>query len=324
MSGLVTALASGAALAVALAAAPAALADSSQSSNWAGYAVHRSGISFRTASGTWVQPHANCTPGTPGYSSVWVGIGGFSTSSQALEQIGTELDCTASGREVSTAWYELVPAASHTVRLTIDPGDRVRASVTIAGTRVRLSIDDLTRHRALTRTRRASVLDAGSAEWIVEAPSECAGDSNCRTLPLADFGSAAFTTARAQSATGHSGSIADAAWTTTRITLAETGRRFIGYGAGTGTGAQATPSALAAGGRGFTVTYAGGSSTTAAASPGTASPGTGSSSAGSGAATTGGVTTGGVTTGGVTTGGVTTGGVRAAAAAVVRPGGLRR
>lgn len=270
MRRLTAAVVSGAALAVGLATAPAALADSSQSSNWAGYAVHRSGVSFRTVSGAWTQPQATCTPGNAGYSSVWVGIGGFSTSSQALEQIGTELDCTAGGREVSDAWYELVPAASRTVRLTIDPGDRVRASVTIAGTRVRLSIDDLTRGRSFTRTLRASALDTGSAEWIVEAPSECQGNSNCRTLPLADFGSAAFAAARAQSVTGHSGSIADASWTTSRITLSETGQRFIGYGGDAGGGAQATPSALAAGGRAFTVTYASGSSTTGAIRAGAA------------------------------------------------------
>jgi hypothetical protein len=53
---------------LALAAAPAALADTSQSSNWAGYAVHRSGVSFRTVSGTWTQPHATGTAGTAGYS----------------------------------------------------------------------------------------------------------------------------------------------------------------------------------------------------------------------------------------------------------------
>ena len=78
--------------------------------------------------GSWTQPHVSCRSKRASYSSVWVGIGGYSVTSPALEQIGTELDCTASGNVVSSAWYELVPAGSHTTALTVRPGDRVRAS----------------------------------------------------------------------------------------------------------------------------------------------------------------------------------------------------
>ena len=110
----------------ALAGAPAALADSTQSSNWAGYAVHRAGITFAKVAGTWTQPQATCSGGRPTYSAVWVGIGGYNVSSQALEQTGTEADCTAGGHAVSSAWYEVVPAPSRTIKRTIAPGDRVR------------------------------------------------------------------------------------------------------------------------------------------------------------------------------------------------------
>ena len=102
--------------------APAALADSTNSSNWAGYAVHKPGVSFHTVSGTWRQPDAKCTPGAQTYSAFWVGLGGFSLNAPALEQTGTEVDCSISGKVVSTAWYELVPAASMPIRLTVQPG----------------------------------------------------------------------------------------------------------------------------------------------------------------------------------------------------------
>ena len=72
--------------------APAALADATNSSNWAGYAVHKPGVLFHTVSGTWRQPDAKCTPGAQSYSAFWVGLGGFSLNAPALEQTGTEVD----------------------------------------------------------------------------------------------------------------------------------------------------------------------------------------------------------------------------------------
>ena len=47
--------------AIAAVSVPAALADSTNSSNWAGYAVHRHGVSFRSVTGTWRQPRSKCT-----------------------------------------------------------------------------------------------------------------------------------------------------------------------------------------------------------------------------------------------------------------------
>jgi Peptidase A4 family len=245
-----------AAAALALIAAPAAAADSSESSNWAGYAVHHAHLDFRQVLGTWTQPTAVCTPGQPTYSSMWIGTGGYSVSSRALEQIGTEADCTAQGQESSSAWYELVPAASQTLRIPVGAGDRIRASVSVAGRRVTLTLANLTRHRSLTKRLRASQLDISSAEWIVEAPSVCSSTS-CQTLPLADFGSTDFTAAGAQTTTGHIGTIDDRRWTTTKISLAEGGRRFISAGGPSTPFATATPSSLTARDSAFTVTYRG-------------------------------------------------------------------
>jgi len=243
-------------LVVALASAPAALAASTRSSNWAGYAIHRSGVRFKRVIGRWRQPSATCVAGEPTYSSVWVGIGGYSESSDALEQIGSELDCSASGKVESSAWYELVPAGSRTIRMRVAPGDQLSASVTVSGREVSLVLSDLTRGRSFTRRVRASAIDDSSAEWIVEAPSVCSSSVSCQTLPLADFGSASFSHARAVTTTGHTGTISDRSWDLTRITLASSGRHFIDQGAGGS--ASALPSSLAAGGRSFSVTYRGG------------------------------------------------------------------
>ncbi len=243
------------AAALAMATAPAALADSSQSSNWAGYAVHRDGVSFRTVQAVWKQPRTRCVSGNDTYSALWVGIGGYSVTSNALEQIGTEVDCNSDGRVASSAWYELVPAASQPISLRVQPGDTVSASVTVNGNQVTVGLNDLTSHRAFVRLLYAPTVDVSSAEWIVEAPSDCFNANSCQTLPLANFGSATFNSASATSATGHRGSITDPAWGSTKITLIPGGRRYVVYqGSGGGAG-SATPSSLSRAGNSFKVTY---------------------------------------------------------------------
>jgi hypothetical protein len=251
--------------AVALLGAPAAFADSSQSTNWAGYAVHRGGVHFKKVVGSWTQPRATCTPGSATYSAVWVGLGGYSKTSQALEQIGTELDCSARGRTVSSAWYELVPSASHTTQLIVRPGDRLRASVAVSGKQVHLSLDDLTRHRSFTKTVKASILDTSSAEWIVEAPSVCTTDVSCQTLPLANFKAATINAASAQSTTGHTGGIDDRHWGVSEISLITAEPRFIANGGASG--ASAVPSLISSKGNSFTVTYSPGSGGTPTVAP---------------------------------------------------------
>src|ERR1700731_2996747 len=96
-----------------------ALAHTSPSANWAGYAVHRSGESFTQVVGTWREPTLTCRKGDQAFSSYWVGLGGYSTTAKALEQTGTEVDCTSAGKVRAFAWFELVPAASVRVRLQV-------------------------------------------------------------------------------------------------------------------------------------------------------------------------------------------------------------
>lgn len=244
-----------AAAAVALGAAPAALANTAKSANWAGYAAHRSRVKFRQVTGTWKLPSATCTARSRTFSSTWVGLGGFSGTFNALEQIGSEVDCNAHGTVVTSAWYELVPAPSHRIRkLKVAAGDTLRASVTVVGHTVTLALHDLTLHRSFTHTAAVSKVDVASADWIVEAPSECRGDSVCRVLPLADFGPTTFTRAQATTSTGREGSISSGRWNSTRVTLSSAGHPFVGN-SHSAVAAQATVSPLSANGSSFRVTY---------------------------------------------------------------------
>ena len=83
-----------------------------EDSNWAGYVVASSATtktSFSAVSGSWTQPAADCSAGSPSHSAFWVGLGGY--TGDHLEQTGTSADCSATGQASYSAWYELVPAA---------------------------------------------------------------------------------------------------------------------------------------------------------------------------------------------------------------------
>jgi hypothetical protein len=243
------------ATAVALTGAPAAFAESNTSQNWAGYAVHRSGVSFKEVSAAWKQPNVSCKPGNQTYSAMWVGLGGYNQSSAALEQIGTEVDCNSSGKVASSAWYELVPSPSNTIPHTVRPGDTMAAKVSVTGQKVVLGLADTTRHWSFTRTFHVSSVDVSSAEWILEAPSACISPTACAVLPLANFRHATFGFAKVKSTTGKTGTISSGNWGSTKITLSPGGRRYVVYnGSGTPAGA-AKPSGLTASGSSFTLDY---------------------------------------------------------------------
>ncbi len=249
---LTTGLTSFALLALAV---PAASANTRISANWSGYAAHRSGVKFSKVSGSWTQPNATCAPGHKTYSAFWVGLGGYNMTSNSLEQIGTEVDCTASGAVRSTAWYELVPAGSRAIHIAVQPGDAIRASVAVVGHKVTVELRDATRHRTFVKTVRAKTVDVTSADWIAEAPSECISDGACATLPLADFGTATFNLAQARTTTGRVGSISSSGWGFTKLRLLPGGRRFVAATNGGGSAGEAQPSSLSANGSQFSVSY---------------------------------------------------------------------
>jgi hypothetical protein len=246
---------SGATGATGAAGAPAV--DPTMSLNWAGYAVlaSTSARHFRHVSGSWVAPAVTCTPGSSTYSAFWVGLGGLSRTSPALEQTGTEADCDANGVAHYSAWYELVPAGPVTVPLHVSVGDAISAAVTVKGAYVTVRLLDETTGASFSKRLHYAHPDTTSAEWIAEAPSSCSGNS-CVALPLSNFGSVQFTDAAVRTPRGLHGSIADPRWSAQAIALDEVSDR--GYGAqvfGPRSLVTAAPSVLSGAGSAFSVSW---------------------------------------------------------------------
>jgi hypothetical protein len=223
------------------------------SRSWAGYvAGGRGQLRFRTVSAAWTQPTLRCAPPNTSFSGIWVGLGGFKQSSKSVEQIGTRLDCGASGRIHSGAWYELAPGPpSQPIKMVVSPGDRVRASVQVGGHQVQLTLSDLTRHESFRKQLPVRTPDVSSADWIVEAPTGCAGQGNCAELPLADFGAVRIHDARAATRSGLAGSTVSRFWATTKILMLPD---EVPYDPN-GTGYAAEPGPLRKGGSAFVVDW---------------------------------------------------------------------
>jgi hypothetical protein len=214
---------------------------------------------FSTVSATWREPAADCTTThstDPTSSAFWVGLGGDSNSSNALEQAGTEADCTFAGARYF-AWYELAPAVSVRLSLNIAAGDKVSVSVSVSGRRVSILIRNLSRGTTFSKTAAMAAPDTTSAEWITEAPSVCFS-SWCRQLSLTDFGIIKFSNAMARSR-GRTGSISDSSWSATPITLQPRADRRGVFGGGRfapdPSFGAASPSALTQSGTEFSVTW---------------------------------------------------------------------
>jgi Peptidase A4 family len=277
---------------IAAAAAPSASAattdgQSASSANWSGYvAAGASGSAgkFSSVSGSWTEPSVNCNAGQ-GNSAFWVGIGGAGQQSQALEQVGTEADCSSDGTPSHFAWYELVPAAPVRLDLTISPGDHVSGKVTVNGTNITVALSDSTTGQSASKNLTMDNPDVASAEWIAEAPSQCDGAGGCQPLPLADFGNVSFSNASA-TAGGHTGTISDSSWASQPVSLNAGADQFGGGGGFVSdtSSAGATPSNLSSDGSAFSVAW--GSTQDPTSDPGTSS--SSGSSSGSGSSSTAG------------------------------------
>jgi hypothetical protein len=231
--------------------------DSISSANWAGYGVTALPFgtvkTFTNVAGTWVQPAVTCAANTPpSYSAFWVGLGGLTDTSTALEQIGTESNCAANGAASYDAWYEIIPAPPVPVKLAVRPGDTMAAVVTVSGKTVRFRIQNLTLHTVVNKKVKMRSPDLTSAEWIAEAPSSCTDTNHCTTLPLANFGTVNFLGAAA-TASKHTGLISDTSWNQDTIEL-DARQGSFGNFTGGNTSASAIPSALTSFG-GFSIAW---------------------------------------------------------------------
>ena len=257
---MVTAIVTAAALA-GTAAATTTDAPPLVSSNWAGYAAiaaDGTALSFANATGTWVVPRVKCTSSRSDAVAFWVGLGGYSGDSAALEQLGTAAECSGLGTTPSYyAWWEIVPSSSVRIGMKVQPGDRITAAVAVEGQKVVLSLHNLTHGTRFSRVQvLGQQLDVSSAEWIAEAPASCASASSCTAIPLTNFRGVTFTDI---AATGneHPGTLTDSTWVATPIELitgSDQGRLF-GAGDPLGPGVGAVPGAVSTDGRSFAVTW---------------------------------------------------------------------
>ena len=117
--------------------------------------------------------------------------------------IGTGED-VVNGKASYYAWYEMYPSDSVIITtptstsngshsFTVQPGDKITASVAYVGSAFVLTIKDTTEaNETFQTTLTIKGAARSSAEWVVEAPS-----SNSGVLPLASFGTVTFTNAYA-------------------------------------------------------------------------------------------------------------------------------
>ena len=154
------------------------------STNWSGYAV--TGSNVTSVQGSWIVPAVTGTRSTTAYSSFWVGIDGFNSST--VEQIGTDSDVQR-GKPLYYAWYEFYPQAMVKINaIAVSPGDVISATVTyVTGSTFTVSINDTTTGKSFSTQGTVSNAARSSAEWIAEAPSSYFG-----VLPLANFAKVNF------------------------------------------------------------------------------------------------------------------------------------
>jgi Peptidase A4 family len=235
----------------------------SVSSNWAGYAVTAPGTTYTSVTATWTQPAVTCDSSQEGSESAfWVGLGGYNSNSQALEQVGSDSDCSALGQPTYFAWFELVPAPAVELHIKIFPGNTITASVNAIDddATMELQLIDRSRGTRVTKLLPAGSPDLTSAEWIAEAPAECTSDNSCQVQALADFGSVAFSRIAALG-NGIGGTVSDPAWTADAIELepSPAHRGFFpgpeGEGGSSGSSAGAAPGALSSIGNAFSVAW---------------------------------------------------------------------
>ncbi len=171
------------------------------SNNWSGYAAavtSSSTTAFNSISASWRVPEVASAP-APGYSSVWIGIGGSLERSNRLIQAGTEQDVASDGSKNYYAWFEALPRPTVNVGRVL-PGDIINVTINRIG-------DSQSRwHVTLSRESRGIITtlidndvmltintrSTGSAEFIVEAPAAVSGRTVAQLLPLADFGKVTF------------------------------------------------------------------------------------------------------------------------------------
>jgi hypothetical protein len=143
--------------------------------NWSGYADGSKSTqanTFTKVSGSWTTPSVKCGPEDQ-LTSDWVGLDGW--VSKSFEQLGTVSWCYE-GSPTYFTWWDMSNTGNGLVRVgtTLQPGDKISASVTRSGTNYTLKLTDATNSANSFTTKQscpAKTCPDTSAEWIAERPS---------------------------------------------------------------------------------------------------------------------------------------------------------
>jgi len=158
---------------------------------YAGYAATNlaQSVAYQKVTGHWRVPQAHCSPGENSLSSIWVGITSDATDQSLLAQLGTESDCQ-SGYPQYSMWWEMFPAPSVPLDLSLQAGDNVTATVTFNDGQFQLTIDDPKEGVHFSTTHPGKVTDTSVAECIVEAPTiiDDLATNKGHIAQLTDFG----------------------------------------------------------------------------------------------------------------------------------------
>jgi Peptidase A4 family len=170
-------------------------ANTNQSSNWFGYqqgTLEQGGTLFNSITGDWTVPTASLHgSGQDEFSSDWIGIGGgcvdatCTVTDSTLIQTGTEQDVTANGQTSYSAWWELVPASSISISMTVEPGDHMHAAISEVvpdSDLWTITLQDVTRNESFTQTVPYPSTHL-TAEWIEETPLLIGTNAGFAALP---------------------------------------------------------------------------------------------------------------------------------------------
>jgi hypothetical protein len=175
--------------------APGIRANPTQSNNWMGYnqgTLEQGGKLFNSITGDWTVPTATQhSAGQSAASSDWIGIGGgcidagCTATDSTLIQTGTEQDVSSSGAASYSAWWEIIPAPSLTINMTVSPGDHMHASIAEVVPNSNLwtiTLTDVTRNESFSQTVPYTSTHT-TAEWIEETPLLIGTNPGLSALP---------------------------------------------------------------------------------------------------------------------------------------------
>ena len=173
-----------------------------KSTNWGGYVIASNQTALNDYNAAYAKPTVTqvnaswivqtaSSSHSATYSAQWVGIGGFFSGDNTLIQTGTSSDYSHGASY--NAWYELLPASETVISMTVKPGDKMYASISLVpGTtnEWNITINDISENEAFSKivTYNSSKL---SGEYIEERPELCTA-THCSLSTLTDFGTAYY------------------------------------------------------------------------------------------------------------------------------------